>query len=490
MLAFGAEELGERPSRAVADGRARAIVRGVYTTDLHTPLPQLVRANVWELVGRLVPDALIVDRSAGPVLFDGDVLFVVSDQRSRDLVLPGLRVAVRRGHAPFDDDPLWMGGLRKSSVPRALAENLAPSRARRGVARTLRDDELATWVAQLAQQYPADRLNRFRDRARDIAAELGLTSRFALLQDLFNAVLGTKPTGRGGLLGATAHGHGWDVRRLARFTHLAERLADAALSPEPRQLDVLNEAMVREQPFFEAYLSNLIEGTEFTVEEAVRIVYDRAVPVVRAADAHDVVSTYELISDPATGRHAAASGPELLEQLRRQHARLMAARPDQRPGQFKQEDNRVGSYRFVAPALVEGTLSRGVALRDQLFEPFARAVFIMFLVSEVHPFGDGNGRLARLAMNAELSASGQHRILVPLIVRNDYLNGLRRLSRDGEPDLLVSVLLRAWQWSSQVDFSTLDSARHWLDLTNALIDAMDAERTGRHLVLPAALALP
>lgn len=58
---------------------------------------------------------------------------------------------------------------------------------------------------------------------------------------------------------------------------------------------------------------------------------------------------------------------------------------------------------------------------------------MMFLISEVHPFDDGNGRLARLAMNAELSAAGQHRVLVPHIMRNDYLGGLRRLSCDGEP---------------------------------------------------------
>jgi len=33
----------------------------------------------------------------------------------------------------------------------------------------------------------------------------------------------------------------------------------------------------------------------------------------------------------------------------------------------------------------------------------ARALLAMFIVSEVHPFIDGNGRLARLVMNAELS---------------------------------------------------------------------------------------
>jgi fido (protein-threonine AMPylation protein) len=36
----------------------------------------------------------------------------------------------------------------------------------------------------------------------------------------------------------------------------------------------------------------------------------------------------------------------------------------------------------------------------------------MFFVSEVHPFLDGNGRLARVVMNAELAAARQMRVLI------------------------------------------------------------------------------
>ena len=349
-----------------------------------------------------VPAALVVDRSAGPALFDGDTLFIASNTRARDLSLPGLRVAARPGHPPFPDDPLWMAGLRRSSIPRALGE-----------------------------------------------------------------------------------GRGWDTARLARFAELAERLGTGELDPDPEELPVLVAAMLREQPFFEAYLSNFIEGTEFTLDEAVAIVYDRKVPPARPAAAHDVTSTYQLISDPNDAAAVPTSGEELVDQLARWHARLMAARPDKRPGQFKVEANRFGSYLFVAPELVTGTLERGFAFRDQLVLPFARAVFMMFLVAEVHPFDDGNGRLARLAMNAELTAVRQHRILVPLIVRNDYLNGLRRLSREGDPRLLVRVLGNAWRWSAQVDFSSVEAARPTMERTNALIDPADAERAGKYLILPA-----
>ncbi len=43
-------------------------------------------------------------------------------------------------------------------------------------------------------------------------------------------------------------------------------------------------------------------------------------------------------------------------------------------------------------------------------EPFAKAICMMFLVSEVHPFNDGNGRVARVTMNAELSSQDYQRL--------------------------------------------------------------------------------
>ena len=47
---------------------------------------------------------------------------------------------------------------------------------------------------------------------------------------------------------------------------------------------------------------------------------------------------------------------------------------------------------FVAPDAVPGTLERGFEIGRNLPAAFQRAAFVHFLVSEVHPFSDGNGR--------------------------------------------------------------------------------------------------
>ena len=53
-----------------------------------------------------------------------------------------------------------------------------------------------------------------------------------------------------------------------------------------------------------------------------------------------------------------------------------------------------------------------------------RAIALMFVISEVHPFDDGNGRVARAFMNAELLAKTESRIIIPTVYRDDYLQGL------------------------------------------------------------------
>lgn len=67
-------------------------------------------------------------------------------------------------------------------------------------------------------------------------------------------------------------------------------------------------------------------------------------------------------------------------------------------GEFKEQNNFAGQTRFVESGLVRGTLLEGVKLASSVPEGMARAIFYAFLVSEIHPFSDGNGRLSQLMM--------------------------------------------------------------------------------------------
>jgi hypothetical protein len=83
-------------------------------------------------------------------------------------------------------------------------------------------------------------------------------------------------------------------------------------------------------------------------------------------------------------------------------------------GIYKEAPNRAGMTLFVEPELVRGTLREGFTAHQTLPAGLPRAIYAMFLVAEVHPFADGNGRVARILMNSELSAAGLCRVMVPI----------------------------------------------------------------------------
>jgi len=123
-----------------------------------------------------------------------------------------------------------------------------------------------------------------------------------------------------------------------------------------------------------------------------------------------------------------ASADEFVEMLREWHRIILGGRPDKRPGILKRVQNQAGRTGFVAPDLVEGTLRRGYEILDTLRTPTQRSAFAAFLVAEIHPFDDGNGRLARAVMNAEYVAGDEQRAVIATISRDDYLRALPYLS--------------------------------------------------------------
>ena len=109
----------------------------------------------------------------------------------------------------------------------------------------------------------------------------------------------------------------------------------------------------------------------------------------------------------------------------------------------------------------------------------------MIVVTEVHPFEDGNGRVARVMMNAELSAIGAARIVIPSVYRNEYLAGLRRASMtDGDLTAYVRVMTHAWRWTAAIPWSDTAATEGHPIATNALLDSTDAEIAGKRLELP------
>lgn len=91
----------------------------------------------------------------------------------------------------------------------------------------------------------------------------------------------------------------------------------------------------------------------------------------------------------------------------------------------------------------------------------------MFLVSEVHPFDDGNGRLARIMMNAELVHHQVSKLIIPTVYRDDYILNLKKFTNQGNPSGYVRMMNRAHAFSHWLTPSSFDELQEQLVQSNA-----------------------
>jgi hypothetical protein len=474
-----------RLSRMSKTGAAVRVAHGVYIVGTTLPTEQAVRHHLNAIVAHYWPGAVLSGRTAlaGGVPRDG-ILFVAhpNPRRRTPLELPGVRIIATDGPAALPGDMPMPGGLAVSGPARVLVENVH----RRGRPQLFKAGTPAVEdrIDDLARTGGAGKVQETLDQL-DVIAGYFDAGAVALVRGRLRALLGSFTDGPAPVserLAARLAGAPFDGHRTAMLEGLAEVLEARAPAPCAALPPVDRWEWL---PFFEAYFSNFIEGTEFGVEEARRIAVDGVVPADRPADAHDVASTYRLVADPDDRIAIPTSGQELLEILMHRHRILMAARPEKHPGALKTQRNFAGGYAFVEPNLVEGTLVQGFDIVNRLHDPFARAATMMLLVTEAHPFDDGNGRVARLMANSELSAAGQVRIVIPTVYRNDYIAALSGVSGGaGRGESLVAVLEFAQRWVTAVDWTTFEGTNAILATCNAYLDPAAADRNGRRLTLP------
>lgn len=461
-----------RISQRVKAGELRALRPRVYTSNLTDTPAQIVRRNLALILGQLYPDALISHRSAleGGSLAGPDVYLTYL--YTKKVPWPGVTVHLLAGPKPLESDRPHLGRLRLSSRARALLENMQPSRGAKG--KCLPRKKVEEILEKICRLHGEAELNRLRDEARALSKVLGMDAEFTALNGLFSAILGTGDAKSldNAVSRARAAQTPYDPDRIELFTKLAGAL-NAEVLPRLAEPALPTDAW-RNRAFFEAYFSNYIEGTEFEVEEAREIVFQQKVPEARPKDAHDIVGTFQLIEDRAEAGHVANSYDDFIALLLRRHGVLMSARPEERPGQFKEKPNRAGSTHFVAPDLVRGTLKQGFDLARSLTEGFARSLYFMFLVAEVHPFKDGNGRIARIFLNAELTRAGLSRIIVPTVLRDDYILSLKGLSNNALAEPFIRVMAKAQAFTASVDYADFDACVRELERRNAFREPEEA----------------
>lgn len=481
-IVFASSDKAEsrRITALLKEGQIRKIAPRIYTSNFADEPAVIIKRNWFHILSALYPQALLSHRSALEFVPTSNGHVFLTYTYTEKVQLPGLTIQLLEGPAKIEGDNVFFGNLHASQEARAFLENLQETRRKSAEPKTLTIAQIEERLEAIIRARGENGLNSLRDKAKEISYKLGMQNEFKNLNQLISDLLATGKSKNLTSPAAIARslGEPLDPDRIRLFESLYEELAGKVF---PQHIDQNTSVKsYKTFAFFEGYFSNFIEGTEFTVEEAKEIIQTETPLPARDEDSHDILGTYRIVSDKKETAICPSKANEFLDIMRRRHAILLQSRISKKPGEFKDKNNRAGNTEFVDKQLVVGTLKKGFEWYSLLKEPFAKAVYMMFLVSEVHPFLDGNGRIARMMMNAELSARGMSKIIIPTVYREDYMGALRKLTRQRVADAYVRMLLRAYEFSSTLVGDNIDvMEKHLIEC-----DAFKEPKEGKLKILP------
>jgi Fic/DOC family len=461
-IIVGLKDKSKEIGKLEKEGLIKKIAPRLYTSNMIEPSEIIVRRNWYRILSELYPEVFLSHRSALERMPTKSGHIYLTHSYTDITELPGITIHFLKGHLPITDDELFFGNLKVSGLARAYMENLQSSRGNGEESKTLSREQLEEKIESFLRVKGEDALNLVKDRAKQIAPQLQMEKELIALNQLVTDLLGTglsknlvSPIAKARVLGEPI-----DADRIQLFESFYEELIKREYPDYPdKNKDIKS---YQNFAFFEGYFSNYIEGTEFTIDEAKQIISTSTPLPARDEDSHDVLGTYQIVSNRNEMSVQPKNANDLLKLLQQRHAVLLSARTSKKPGQFKDVNNRAGNTQFVEWGLVPGTLKRGYEWYTLLQHPFAKAAYMMFMINEVHPFLDGNGRIARVMMNAELGAKGLSKIIIPTVYREDYMGSLKKFTKQRDGDAYIRMLLKAWEFSSNVYNKNIDEMEKYL----------------------------
>ena len=87
------------------------------------------------------------------------------------------------------------------------------------------------------------------------------------------------------------------------------------------------------------------------------------------------------------------------------------------------------------------------------YHPVEFSAIIHKELVQIHPFVDGNGRAARLLMNLSLLQNGYEIIVIPPVLKSDYINSLQQCDKGN--DIPFINLITSMEYESQRDYLRL-----------------------------------
>jgi len=226
-------------------------------------------------------------------------------------------------------------------------------------------------------------------------------------------------------------------------------------SYHPFSKQLLNEL----QQFYRigfTYTSNALEGNSLTESETKVIIEDGLTISGKTIREHSEVlghsEAYTYIN--TLTKHKTITEANILELHRLFYYRIDV----KKAGKYRKQqvfisgtDYLPPNYKEIPDLMKEFVL--GIPELRETLHPVDLAAKLHERIATIHPFIDGNGRTARLVMNLFLLQNGYPIVIIPPILRNDYIASIR-LANTGNTELFFTFISHV-EYESSKDYLRL-----------------------------------
>ena len=186
------------------------------------------------------------------------------------------------------------------------------------------------------------------------------------------------------------------------------------------------------------YSSNALEGNTLTISETKVLLEDGL--TVGGKPIHDC---YEAIGHGKSYDYmlSLARSEQLCiteAMIRRLHHLFYSGIDPDHAGQYRSGQVFITGTTYVPPAPEDVPEQMAAFIQDLnrqagALHPVALAAYAHRRLVDIHPFQDGNGRTARLLMNLILINRGYCIVMIPPVLRHEYMEALRQAQREKAP---------------------------------------------------------
>ncbi len=281
-----------------------------------------------------------------------------------------------------------------------------------------------------------------------------------------------------------------DVFMLGQCEAIISTISEIPLPPKERQRLLL--VSLRKG----AQATTAIEGNTLTEEEIARIDEGESLPPSREYLEIEVKNIIEALNaireDVILNDRSSVITPELIQNFHRFVGKNLGDHFQAIPGQFRQNNVVVGTYRPPEHIEVNALVQRLCEWMRETFhyeegsadfiEQVVQAIVFHVYIAWIHPFGDGNGRTARLVEFYLLLRAGLPDIASHILsnfynnTREEYYRQLSLAGKEGDLTRFIHYAVQGFRDGLAEALSVFQNSVLQTAWKNYIYDALDSKK--------------